>query len=244
VALISDCFLPSFDEDIQKWIIKGEIYFRNSVAYKDNGQDWILLNAAFFQEDKDRKIRLTSDFESFLVKSSDASKLLKHLNSPSKELNSRIEIPQYYYLFCGEASWSDNIDEKEEYRDISTKGKKFSINYPYFWYSWESYHSDLNDIGTIPLISKSMARQLNLKLNLGNFSFCDNTGSQATMYIGDDYSHFFYIRKDLLMQYLEKNSLQMVYYEFSAKYGNWGEFDHTKYNPQYKDFWHYSVLKN
>jgi hypothetical protein len=57
----------------------------------------------------------------------------------------------------------------------------------------------------------------------------------AASYIGDDYSRHFYIRKDLLLKFLRKYNLMLVWHEIGTRYGNVGK-SKKELNPSFKDF--------
>jgi hypothetical protein len=84
---------------------------------------------------------------------------------------------------------------------------------------WGSYHSIQNAIGGVPFVSKEIAE--NLILNTENLSFYDKDGKRCTKYIWDDYSHFLFIKKDVLQSYIDVNKYNLVWCETGTRYGIW-----------------------
>lgn len=87
-------------------------------------------------------------------------------------------------------------------------------------WAWESYHSELNQVGSVEFPAPPLADFLGLRSARGSVDLVDPGGRIATLYRvspGDGLgSHYLYIRRDLLNRYLGKRRLQMVR-------GVWGE---------------------
>jgi hypothetical protein len=102
-------------------------------------------------------------------------------------------------------------------------------------FSWESYHSNINDIGNVPVVSKEIFTELNLTFNVKEQSCRTMTGELAVQLIRDDYSKFLYIRRDFLLDYLERNGFSLVWYEYGTRNGGFKSGD-QKLDPAYIDF--------
>ena len=237
---VSNCFLPTFDEDVQNWINKSDTYFDDVIESNLNGDDWILLNADFFQEDEHRKIRIRSSLQTFMIINNKAEALVNLLKSDTR--HNDIGSKRYYDLFAGEIFWSAHLTRNET--RLKIMDNDFSIHHPYSVYTSESYDSKICDIGDFPFISKQIAEKFNLRFNLKDLSAYtrDSDVKKVTTYLWDDYSYYLFIRKDFLFNYLKDNNLSIVHYEFSSKYGSWGEFNSTKYKPTYSDCKNYKIL--
>jgi hypothetical protein len=231
MQLVTDCFFPAYDEDIQEWInSEKNNYLRDIYVSKFDGnrQDWILLNA-YLKQKGNNDTRIDIFLTALLVDRETKALLLKLLDRNFL----RLYNPEYYYLFGGEIPWSKIIVPENQ---IEETGKtKIEIQFPYFWYSWESYHSEMNDIGNIPFVSNRIAKSLNLTFDAKTFSYYTEDGQLATKYIWDEYSHFLFIRKELLSNFVRMHNLALILYESGSRYGDFGKTD-TKLKPALKDF--------
>lgn len=231
MQLVTECFLPEHNENIQDWINKDkDTYLEKvyTVNLDTNNEEWILLNCSLEQEGINNT-RINIYVDALLVK----NKFIKQLLTFSKSNYLTYDAPHYYYLFGGEIPWSKNFYCDNDYIEIGNE--EIEVLFPYSWYSWESYHSEMNDIDSVAFVSKSIALYLELKYDLRNLFYYTNDGKLATKYIWDDYSHYLYIRKDLMSKFIMKHDLSLIWYERGSRYGDFGEMD-TKLNPSYKDF--------
>lgn len=95
--------------------------------------------------------------------------------------------------------------------------------------------------GSAPFLSKQIAQSLKLYYNVKDLSFYSQDGQQCTKYLWDDYSHFLYIKKDLLIKFLKDNNFGLVWYETGTRYGEFGKHE-TKLNPPFMDYKYAEVL--
>ena len=106
-------------------------------------------------------------------------------------------------------------EEPDEIEKEISEMKTFQIILPVMEYSWERYHSELNNAGSITLLSKEVANKLELTNQPQTFDLFDKNGNKATINLQyengfDNIQHFVYIRKDLLDKYLEESKLKLV----------------------------------
>lgn len=91
-------------------------------------------------------------------------------------------------------------------------------------FSWESYHCALNDAGNPTLLSKELLCGMKLQGRPQTFDAFDANGSRAALGFSDqsdDFNNsqnFYYIRKDVLRDYLDRKKLDLVWVV-------WGERD-------------------
>ena len=175
------------------------------------------------------QIRIIVD--TLLVDKDLQSKLIEHLENDWLV----DEVPSYYYLFSGENSWSDNILNERVTISYGSKKQNIEVMFPYFMFSWESYHSEMNNIGNVPAVSKEIFTELKLIFNSKEQSCRTLTGELAVQLIRDDYSKYLYIRKDLLLDYIKKQGLSLTWYEYGTRNGGFKQGD-QKLDPSYKDF--------
>ena len=81
-------------------------------------------------------------------------------------------------------------------------------------WAWESYHSELNQVGGVEFPAPALADFLGLRFLAGSLDLRDTVGGVATLYRiapGPSYSsHFLYMRRDLLESYLITHRLKIV----------------------------------
>ena len=236
IQLVTDCFLP-INEDVLQWVRqkKGPYLakFYNTKLI-DEQEDWILLRGYLSQEN-DSHEKLDIFLNTLFIDNKNTDFFAEHLKKGGGYYNS----PEFYYLFAGEIAWSRNIYYESESFEIESKD--IEVLYPYSWYNWESYHSKQNNIGSFPFVSKQIAK--NLIFNTKDLSFYDKNGKRCTKYIWDDYSHFLYIKKDILEIFMNDKKYELVWCETGTRYGEYGNRE-TKLNPSFMDFTYVEIFSN
>ncbi len=123
-----------------------------------------------------------------------------------------------------------NEDLPEEIEIEDSVYKEFKVLLPVMEYSWESYHSHLNDAGNTTVVSKEVANSLGLINQPQTFDLFDSTGAKASLNVSlyKDYENnhrFVYLRRDLFDDFLAKNNLRFVW-------AIWGERELSFRNDQ------------
>lgn len=101
------------------------------------------------------------------------------------------------------------------------------IELPFINFSWESYHSSLNDFSGFDLPAPSLIQRLSLASKNREIDFYDSMGKPGTLYreAGDGWKgnrhNLLYVRADLLRRYLTDTRQVLVWC-------NWGERDWLK----------------
>ena len=118
----------------------------------------------------------------------------------------------------GEPSTTSIEQEILDYEEMGRRGiiKKISVMVPVRNFSWESYHSKLNQAGGATVVNKEIAYWLKLHIEPQGFSLFDKQGKQASFSIkhGSTWTNghsLVYLREDLLRKYLEKNDKCLVW---------------------------------
>lgn len=225
VQLFNKCLFPSINEDVQKWVLSDLYgYLKNLYITQlpDFDDEWILLDASLKQGGYDARVFIY--LKTMLLEKNEAQRF-------SDKLNSKDYHPGdygYYYLLGGEISWAEILKSEIDYDE-------FKILLPCLSFNWESYHSQLNNVSNFPFLSPILVKQLVLRFNLNDLSFYTKDGKKAAIYIWDEYSHFYYIRKELFLSFLRENNLSLVWYETGSRYGEFSKVEKTL-NPSCKDF--------
>lgn len=102
---------------------------------------------------------------------------------------------------------------------------EFQALVPLREYSWEGYHSVVNQAGVINVLARQLTDSLDLKGQPQTFDMFDADGKRAsvTWQYGEPYGnseHFVYIRRDLLDRFLAEQGLRMVWV-------TWGECQYS-----------------
>jgi len=164
------------------------------------------------------------------------------------------EEPSYYYTYAGEMPFvsipgQPVTDEQEHDRSENTVSADswsdggIVVEIPIQRYSWESYHSAVNDGGSACLPSKRLCEALSLRYRANKWDLHDASGL-APLYreVGEYGSQisgsFSYLRRDLLDSYLTQSDKALVWLM-------WGEcgFHHRptearNLNPYYANHQH------
>lgn len=135
------------------------------------------------------------------------------------------------------------------------KTVSYEVQIPVRSYSWESYHSIVNNAGSVIVPAKKLAESLQLCSQPQTFNLYEPSGKLAsiTVHWGDILRtghRLTYLRQDLLDAYLKNNALELVWViwgERLFKSDSIGEIqDYAKKNPAhgiFKDVVSYSSFK-
>ena len=233
VQLFNKCLFPSINEDVQKWVLSDVYgYLKNLYINQlpDFDDEWILLDASLKQGGYDTKVFIY--LKTMLLEKNETQRF-------SDKLYSKDYHPGdygYYYLLGGEISWAEILKSEIDYDE-------FKILLPCLSFNWESYHSQLNNVSNFLFLSPILVKQLVLRFNLNDLSFYTKDGKKAAIYIWDEYSHFYYMRKELFLSFLRENNLSLVWYETGSRYGEFSKVEKTL-NPSFKDFKYVQIYKD
>ena len=119
--------------------------------------------------------------------------------------------------------------ERVEYRDIPIEVDEIQKEYveydvliPVCCFSWESYHSVVNDAGSAVALAKEISDDLNLFNRAQEFDLFTKSGVRASLNVSNrgqgfrNKQSFFFIREELLRSYLQKHDSSLVW-------ATWGE---------------------
>ena len=231
--LVTNCFLPRADEDIQAWVNRPEkILFREIYSLRVQEEKWVLLNCRHHQQST-KDIHIDINVDAIQLPKEKAIEALDILNN-SEDNRFKHYNEEYYYLFNGEIPWGKLIKTKEV-SELFDDPKKLSFYSPYAWFSWESYHSKMNDIGNVPFLTKAICDEFNLKYNIETFTFFDKSEA-CTKYYRDNFSHYYFIKEKYIREFLRKNNLSLIWCEFGYKYGDFGSKNKRQLDPSTNRF--------
>lgn len=218
--------------EIHDWIVRGAIPDYVSLlrlaGVDGHPGDWVLLNAAIHEGAEDgREMRgwVTSVFapERSIVR-------LQAEVEAGRDLSDKgfPDLREDYYTYHGEVPWS--LAYGSDVRTSSGLPRRMNDRaFDYFdrrWkpgipvestcrqWVWESYHSELNQIGPVVFPAPPLAVALKLRVVGGSTDMVDQRGKAATLYReapGPGFgSHFLYMRRDLIESYIKDHRLRLV----------------------------------
>jgi hypothetical protein len=220
-----------------KWLAGGPVpNYRHLLVVPgvDNveGGPWVLLNG--FIEQSGSNDRETFTFiRGLFMRERDIARVKDALSTLDYLGNSRVPDPgDDYYTYAGEIPWSTSYADDfrlasgRARRHLSPMLDRFSgdrwistgrVEVPVHRWSWESYHSSLNQVSSIDFVAPALCEYLGLVNHNSSFDLWDKSGRQATTYrefnVADrtGNSSLLWLRKDLLEQYLSVTEQRLVW---------------------------------
>jgi hypothetical protein len=167
--------------------------------------------------------------------------------------NSRVPEPgDDYYTYAGEIPWSPlyagdfRLASGRAQREVSPMLERFSggrwiasgrVEVPVRRWSWESYHSSLNQVSGIEFLAPALCEKLELVNHNSTFDLRDQAGRQASVYrefeVADRFgnSSVLYVRQDLLEQYLSLTRQVLVWIPWGERTLHYKHFNHGSPAP-------------
>lgn len=228
--LIADCFFPAKDEDVQNWINceKNDFidHYYTHKLYTEN--EWILLSASLHQEGKENDTRFNLYVTAFLVPSENIDKLDEDVAAERFHANDQ---SYFYNIYAGEIAWSKFARKLE--RDYEES--KYNFTDLVWDYRWSSWSQTRFENPSFPFLNTKLARSMKLTFDLTDLSYYNNKKEQVTKIMWTESSQLYYIRKDVMLEIIRKQKMNLVWYQFSSKYGEFGTHHENKLKPSYQD---------
>ncbi|MFG6076851.1 hypothetical protein [Erwinia sp. OPT-41] len=218
--------------DTGDWIVRGpQPDYRNILEITEiDGLTgpWVLLDGFIEQNASTDDRQVFTFLRGVFVDNKEVDHLCRLFTGLEYPGNDAIpEAPSYHYTYAGEMTFSSIpgqpvTDEQENDRDEdmvsadrwSDNGVAVDITVQN--YSWESYHSVMNQGSGACLPSKQLCKALDLRYRANKWDLYDALGS-ASMYrkVGKDESEnsgsVSYLRRDLLDSYLTQSGKALVW---------------------------------
>lgn len=240
--IITECFLPSKNDNVQKWINDKNQDFIDKYIIQDlnTEQKWVLLSADITQAGNENDTRFNLSLDSLLLPKERVKDFKREVDKRNYHENSN----SYHNIYAGEINWSNFVQKTEpgyyeEYLGL------INILYDYSWTSWTSnrYQNPF-----FKFLNPKLSNLLGLTFQVQDLSFYDKTGNQVTKIIWTENSILFYLTKEVLERLLELLNLECTWYQFISKYGEFGMHQDHKLKPSYKDlrkvFTYSSIISN
>lgn len=193
-------------------------------------QHWVLFDANWTESWSDgRELRIS--LETVLATSANIERIRKELAAGRKwDLFGFGNYRSDYYTYHGEVPWSPRYGadvRTPSGRPLSAPERAFAyhdgaewrdgvpVEVPYRSWSWESYHSALNQVGTVTVPAPRFAAHLGLRCLGGSSDFLDADGQLATVFRRLGLSEYksdwvYYVRSDLVERYCEELGLKRL----------------------------------
>lgn len=217
--------------EISNWIVRGpQPDYRSILEITEvDGLSgpWVLLDGFLKQTAADDR-QVFTFLRGVLVESGEADRLCKLFSGLEYPGNNAIpNAPEQYYTYAGEMPFSsvpglpaageqgeDGYEKKVSADRWSDGG--IPVDIPVQRYSWESYHSVVNQNSGTVLPSKQICEALNLRYRANKWDLHDASGA-ASLYreVRENDSQisgwFSYLRRDLLDNYLTESGKTLVW---------------------------------
>ncbi|WP_122901978.1 hypothetical protein [Acinetobacter sp. B51(2017)] len=221
---LTEIFIDS-PNHIGEWILNGptpnylDLLETQQFTQSDS---WILLNG-FLQEDSKTDYREIFTFmRGFFVANEYVSTISEFVcNKDYLGNNALPQIPENHYKYAGEMVLGNTFLELNH--NVSSRvnfdewdASSFLIEVPVQSYSWESYHSSLNQAGGIDFPNPELCQRLDLKYHNGDSDLYDFDGVASifkTLKSSDENlkGNLSYLRKDLFQKYLIETGQTFVW---------------------------------
>ena len=229
--------------ELPKWVREGRVNVSDDLLRTESLErlagPWVALDGFLLQEDIESRREVFGFLRGILVRRDEEEQLKDAILARAYPGNYWIpEPPAAYYLFAGEMTWSSrarhgrSADElKELYAGMVTGvgTKVIAVEIPVHYYSWESYHSSVNEAGGQPVPAMTFAEAFDLRVVPSSLDWCDSEGERVSMTLSapSDFKsgHLLYIREDLIRRYCDEHDYELIWIV-------WGER-----NPHFTEPW-------
>jgi hypothetical protein len=221
---LTEIFIDS-PNDIGEWILNGptpnylDLLETQQFTQADS---WILLNG-FLQEDSKTDYREIFTFmRGFFVANEHVSTISEFVGNKDYLGNNALpQIPENHYKYAGEMVLGNTFFNLHQ--DVSSRVRfdewdesSFLIEVPVQSYSWESYHSSLNQAGGIDFPNPELCQKLDLKYHNDHPDLYDIHGVASIFRtfktdMENLKGHLSYLRKDLFQKYLAETGQTFIW---------------------------------
>ena len=264
--ILPEIFKQPFRE-VPMWIADGPTpdytHLLQPELVDDEQGPWVLLEGFINQKASEDPRNVFTFLRGIMTGEKHCEAILEEFNTIDYPGNSAIPEPiENHYCFAGEIPWSKQYAQHIRNSDGTAKPhaseafsnypeKGIPIEIPVCEYSWESYHSELNQAGNVTVLAPYLCEQLGIAGKWGKWDFFDDQGNLATIvrtFKEEDSPHrskLFYIRKDLLIKYLTSTNQKLVWLlwgerEFDYRYSRNLTKGHTELFQNHQHIHRYS----
>lgn len=238
--------------DYGGWLAAGPVPDYKGIFVRSDidglaGGSWVLLNG-FIQQTGSHERETFTFIRGLFMRERDITHVKQAMSTLDHFGNSRIPEPgQDFYTYAGEIPWSPvyaddfRLASGRARRHVSPMLERFEggrwiasgrIEVPVQGWSWESYHSSLNQVSGIDFLAPALCEKLGLVNHADTFDLWDRSGRQASVYrefdVADRFgnSSLLYLRLDLLEKYLALTKQVLVWVPWGERTLNYKLFEH------------------
>lgn len=231
-AFIGEAWLAPSLESHELWMRESTTSLPRSLLVRqrigEHDGPWIVAHGFVKAEDRVLGREVWAFVSAMLVSKKNAARLVTALEAGVRPWAAR-DVPRDYYTFAGEIPWHPNFAGEliadsgpgQAYREhfrTGTADFEVEVEVLAHGYAWESYHSELNEVGNVRVPSRSFSDRFDLRSAPQNFDQFLPDGTKATVTLegidGLD-GDLLYIREDLLREYAGLHSV--VWFAFGER---------------------------
>lgn len=250
------CETPADDHG---WICQGEVLVPDELFCRTNigshPGPWIAVSGYMNADEEKSSRRVFGLLTALLVESVDSDRLVSALQAkPHPGRWWLPEVPGDYYTFAGEIPWSPDFARNQEGDPVELyrgsiqldSGAPIDLEILAHRYTWEDYHSTLNQAGGALVPSRPFSVAFDLRGSPQSFSQALPNGTVVALSLSapaEFRGHLLYLREDLVHQYAGGRRLiwfiwgERQLYPYPDQAPNWL----VQARQSYADVWRYIV---
>jgi hypothetical protein len=194
---------------------------------------WVMIHGHVNRRSKGKSI--FAFFHGLLVQKKDTKRLLQVLTRIGYPGNFAIPQPEEeHYTFAGEIPWADTWRSEQGEKSIRVIGTEVQVQLAVRDYAWESYHSNENRLGGTSFLTKEIADELNLHVQIPAITMAEQRSSvpaTITILAGESYydtESVLFLRQDLLDRYLKHHKLDLIMFVWGERRADYLGSDGTE----------------
>ena len=226
--LVTNCFFPAKEDNVQSWInSKDDNFLDDFLIHNLYTQDeWVLLSLNIAQNGgNDTRIYLL--LSSHLIPKSNIKTLENLVESNRFHHHSN----SFHQIYAGEINWSNSvISNMADYYDGGLNLMDVMQNY-----SWTSWTTNRYENPHFEFLNPELSNLLDLQFNTNDLCFYNKKNEQVTKIVWAENSKLYYAKREIIDDLTKKLNMEYVWYQFISKYGEFGKHQDNKLNPKYMD---------
>ena len=214
VANASPAWLDPGIQSHEQWFCKGStpaikgLLVREKIA--EHQGPWVAVYGYVKASDRGLGREAWAFLSALVTPKEGLPSLMDALNS-GERLSGPRDVPSDYYTYAGEIPWHPDFAAECTYRkDVHTDSDNVNVEVLAHEYAWESYHSEINQVGGVYVSSKCFSTHFDLRTVSRGFDQCLPDGTRATIALsGVDglEGDVLYVREELLRQYVNDRAI-------------------------------------